>query len=141
MRQSSRKEWEETIDSKSIQYKPPPKPFVKPFVKPIQQVQKQTSKVSAQSSEYDEDEFESITLSKSVLDEIQCFSCKQKFLKSEVASHRETCGKKPVKAVSNAATTDLHSDRQYSPIKETKKEDSNESDYTSVQESESLSMS
>jgi hypothetical protein len=82
-----------------------------------------------------------MSLSKSVLDEIQCFSCKSKFPKSEVASHREHCGKKPVIRISNAGTPDLHSDRQYSPIKETKKEDSNDSDYTSVQESESLSVS
>lgn len=114
---------------------------------------------SASESNYEDDDFESMTLSKSMggfnnglptikaQNEITCFDCKQKIPKAQAGSHKDICPK-AVKRLSlkKSIDSEQNSERKYSPIRETKKEDLTEDDedesaYTSVQESESLSIS
>jgi hypothetical protein len=72
-------------------------------LQPIKQAKSEVVAPSASESNYDEDEFESMSLSKSVVinnalptiksQEITCFDCKQKIPKGQAGHHKEICPK------------------------------------------------
>lgn len=105
---------------------------------------------------YEDDDFENISVSKSiqpkpvdkkpikqVQEEITCFECNLKILKSQAGAHRKVCtkSKKSKTRKSMELSSERNSDQKYSPIHESKHgEDDSSSQYTSVQESESQSL-
>ena len=73
-------------------------------------------------------------------EEITCFDCNLKILRSQAGVHRKTCvnTRKAKVRKSMELSSEKTSDRKYSPIRESKHdEDESSSQYTSVQESES----
>ena len=98
IRESPRKDWEETMDSKQN--------LTMSDKNKVINLSKHKPKVSVvQSNEsYEDDEFDSASISKSIQkplskvptsskveEEITCFDCHQKILRSQAGIHRKTC--------------------------------------------------